>query len=164
MVRLGTPAFICFTKILQRPIAHPQNYYTMKKLIFILSCALLSSCAQKFYVNYQSDPTNTGKIELKPSKPTYKTYVTINDSLIIDKKKVKSVTINNVPEGDHQLHYISESGWYKDKLDAQMSVSMQHNKVATKLVEVPPYSTGYWVYSAALVIFTLLLIPAPIYY
>jgi hypothetical protein len=121
----------------------------MKKIGFLtLAIGLLffTSCSKHIYVNYQTETANTGKVVLKPSKPTEKTYVTINDNLIVDKKNVKSVTINNVPSGDYVIHYTSENGWYKEKLNAEIPVKMENSREITKLVEVPPYSAGYWVY------------------
>ncbi len=121
----------------------------MKKLgVFTLAIGLLffTSCAKHIYVNYQTETSNTGKIVIKPSKPTEKTFVTINDNLIVDRKFVQSVTINNVPSGDYKVHFTSENGWYKEKLNAEIQVEMENSKEVTKLVEVPPYSAGYWIY------------------
>tara|TARA_B110000971_G_C19615269_1_gene322222 strand:+ start:65 stop:472 length:408 start_codon:yes stop_codon:yes gene_type:complete len=120
------------------------------QILFLMSGLLIfSSCSKHIYVNYQTESANTGKVVLKPSKPTDKTYVTINDNLIVDRKNVKSVTINNVPNGDYNIHYTSDNSWYKDKLDAKIPLKMENGKETTKLVEVPPYSTGYWIYMSA---------------
>jgi uncharacterized protein YcfL len=121
----------------------------MKKyqlLILISGLLIFSSCSKHIYVNYQTDSANTGKVVLKPSKSTERTFVTINDNLIVDKKNVKSVTINNVPDGDFNIHYTSDNIWYKDKLDVQIPLKMENGKEMTKLVGVPPYSTDYWIY------------------
>jgi len=120
----------------------------MKKAILLqlsLALVLLSSCGKNIHVNYQSDATNTGKVVLKPAEPTDRTYVTFNDSLLVNKKYVKSVTIHNVPRGEHQVHYTSNNYVYKEKIDGKMTVNVDNNRVITKLIEVPPYSTGYWI-------------------
>lgn len=127
----------------------------MKKLFFlsIVTLILFTSCAKHIYVSYQTETANTSSIVLKPSKATEKTNVTINDNLIVDRKNVKDVTIKNVPEGTHVVNFTSESGWYKEKLNAQMEIKTKGDgKTITKLVEVPPYSTGYWIYITALAI------------
>ena len=118
-------------------------------LALALGLLLFTSCAKHIYVDYQSEATNTGKLVLKPSKPTQRTFVTINDSLVVDKKFAKSVTLNNVPKGAHVVNYTSENGWYKEKLNAEIPLEMESKREITKLVEVPPYSTGYWVYLSA---------------
>lgn len=133
-----------------------------KKNLLVLFCGLFifSSCAKHITVNYQTDSTNTGNVVLKVSRPTQNTYVTLNDQLMVDKKNVKSLTVKNVPNGEYNLHYVSESSRYKEKLDAQMPITMVGGKEVTKLVEVPPYSNGYWVYNglALFPLFFILLI------
>lgn len=129
----------------------------MKTSSFILIVGLFvfSSCSRHIYVNYQPDSANTGKVVIKPTKPTSRTYVTVNDNLLVDRKYAKSVTINNIPDGEYILHYTSDNTWYKDKMDVKIPLKLEDEKIITKLVEVPPYSTGYWIYSAALVIIML---------
>ncbi len=132
----------------------------MKKTTFLalaFGLLLFTSCAKHLYVDYHDESENTGKVVLKPSKPTQRTFVTINDSLVVDKKFAKSVTLENVPEGDYVVNYTSENGWYKEKLNAEISVSMESGREKTKLVEVPPYSTGYWVYVTASAVLPALL-------
>lgn len=115
-------------------------------LVYFTAIFTFTSCSKDIYVNFQTESSNTGKIVLRPSKSTDKTFVTINDNLIVNKKNVKSVTINNVPYGNYIINYTSENGWYKEKLNAEIPIKIENNKEITKLVEVPPYSTGYWVY------------------
>jgi hypothetical protein len=119
----------------------------MKKtalLLLSLGTLLLSSCAQNIHVNYQSDSYNTGKVVLKPAQPTDGTFVTINDSLIVDRKFVRSVTIHNVPIGEHQVHFTSDNTIYKEKIDGQIPVKVENGRVITKLIDVPPYGAFYW--------------------
>lgn len=113
---------------------------------------LFTSCAQDLMVTYQSESTNTGKVVLKPSNSTDRTMVTINDHLVVDRKFVKSVTILNVPNGEHVIHYTADNSIYKTPLKAEFPIKMENGKSMTKLVEVPPYSTGYWVLTTAVVL------------
>jgi hypothetical protein len=76
---------------------------------------------------------------------TDRTMVTINDQLVVDGKFAKSVTILNVPNGDHVIHYTADNSFYKTPLKAEFPIKMENGKSMTKLVEVPPYNTGYWV-------------------
>lgn len=116
-------------------------------LLLVICVLLLTSCAKHIIVSYQTESANTGTIKLQPVKPTDKTFVTIDDNLIVNKKAVKSVTITNVPNGtDYSLQYSSDNGWYKYKLDTTVVVKMDKGKEVTKIVEVPPYSTGYYIY------------------
>ena len=130
-----------------------------KLLLFAIGLLFFTSCGKDLYVSYQTENSNTGKIVLKPIKPTPKTYITINDSLIVDRKHVKSVTINNVPEGEYQIHYLSDNNEYKVKLDSLIKVNMKDQNKITKIIEVPPYSTSYWVLNG---LFTSLIILLPL--
>lgn len=94
-----------------------------------------------------------GKIVLKPTKPTNKTYMTINDNLFVDKQSnIKAITVYNVPEGEYDIHYTSDNAWYKNELNEKISVQMKDKREVTKLIEVPPYGAGYWILFALLVI------------
>ncbi len=138
----------------------------MKKfqlLMLLFGLMFFGSCAKQIYVNYQTESVNTGEIVLKPTKKTSRTYVTINDNLIVDKKNVKSVTIRNVPEGKYDINYTSDNSWYKDKLDFKDSVKVEKGSKKAKLIEVPPYSTGYWIYQGVVYAVLMTVLFAPIY-
>lgn len=127
-------------------------------MVFFGAIMFLSSCAQDIFVSYQGESENTGRIIIKPSAPTYSTYVTIGDSLIVDKKYIKSLTINNVPEGMYKIHYVSYFNGYNDKLDVILPVVMHDEREITNLVAVPPLSSGYWIHSGAFIIIPLVLL------
>jgi hypothetical protein len=128
-------------------------------ILFLMSGLLIfSSCSKHIYVNYQTESANTGKVVLKPTNATSTTYVTINDNLIVDRKNVKSVTINNIPNGDYSIRYTSDNSFYKNKLDAKIPLKMENSKEITKLVQVPPYSTGYWIYLCGIAVLPWLIL------
>lgn len=115
---------------------------------FLGLAMLLCSCSKNLTVQYQSESSNTGTVVLRPSSSTEKTNVTMNDNLLVKREYVKSVTIKNVPIGEHKIHYSSDASGYKDKLSEEIKVNIQSNKEVTKLVDVPPHSTGYWIYAS----------------
>jgi len=96
---------------------------------------------------YQANSERTGKVVIIPSSSTPSTTVTLNDNIMVKRKYVKSVTINNVPEGEAKINYVSDNSSYKEMLNQEMSVNVISGKETTKLVQVPPRSNGYWVYS-----------------
>ena len=126
----------------------------MKKLLYILLCLplLFSSCAQNLYVNYseysgnQDASKGTGSLYLEPVRGSEKTSVTIDDNLVVSKKFIKSVTIENIPEGEHHVHYSGGPWSYKEKMDEHIDVKILSNKKISKIIPVPPYSNGYWFY------------------
>jgi hypothetical protein len=71
-------------------------------------------------------------IALKPTWLSEKTYVTINDSIIVGEKYVKSVAIMNVPHGDYTIQFSYGVGSYTDKLDVQTPLRMENGNEVTK--------------------------------
>ena len=114
----------------------------MKYLIFIFAILNLSSCSKDIYVMYQTNSARTGQIVIIPSEPTLSTTVTLNNNLIVRDKYVKSVRIGNVPEGYTTINYVSNNSRYKEKLDQEMTVNVIRGKETTKLIQVPPQSSG----------------------
>ncbi len=123
-------------------------------LILCISCVLLfASCAKKVVIPFQSETLNTGSIKLKPSTSIKSASVTMDGSLIWDKKKrVKSVTITNVPQGSHDVNVVSASWYYKEALNHKETVELKSGENKTMLISVPPYSTGYYFYMTGVII------------
>ncbi len=119
-------------------------------LLVIGFSSLFSSCALNYYYTYQPSNVGTGKAVFKPAYPTEKTFVLLNDSLIIDNKFVKSITFENLPEGKYELHYMSSNFAYKDKLDQRIIFDIQQGKLLNQIITLPPFSTGYWVYNGVM--------------
>jgi hypothetical protein len=114
--------------------------------LVVLSCLLLSSCAESIVVRLQDSPENTGKIVLLPTAATQETFVTINGQLIVSNKYVNMVTIENAPEGMHHVQYSSYSAAYSEKLSEPLNLEVTKDQVTTKIIDVPPYNNGYWFY------------------
>lgn len=140
-----------------------KNYNTMNSKLLIITIVLLfSSCSRK-HINtiYQAETKNTGTVIIKPVKKTKKTYVTIDGKLLVDSRKVKSVTIRNVPIGDHVVQFSSDNSWYKYSMDSTYKITVDSASTVTKIVKTPPYSNGYYIYQGAVflgsVIFLLFL-------
>gem|GEM_PF-4977340 len=52
----------------------------------------------------------------------------------------------NLPEGIHTVVYAADSRKYAAELDILMQVQIEEGKTTTKIVQVPPYHMGYWIY------------------
>ena len=116
-------------------------------LLFIAFCGILlfSSCARHIIVNYQDSSENTGTIIYSPTTALQGAVMTVDDKLLVDKKVVKKVTIKNVPVGTHKVHFSADSWAYKDKLDQTDSIKIVKDAEVAKIVNTPPYGTGYYV-------------------
>jgi hypothetical protein len=130
----------------------------MKRSLFVLiSLWFFCGCAQDLTVVYQDDAAQTGTVVIKTSRRTYQTSVSMNDTLLVDEKNLRSLTIENVPFGEHQIHYIVNSQNLQDKVDERIQLTMSSEKEITKLVEVPPYNNMYWIYQSISIIFPFIL-------
>jgi hypothetical protein len=82
----------------------------------------------------------------------------MNDSLIVDCKKVRSVTINNLPAGNYKIKIRSSSSWYTERLCSSFALKTDGDgKTIVKEVKVPPHSTWYWVGVTSMVIWPLVI-------
>ena len=121
---------------------------------FFAMLVLFTSCAKNFYIDYSLYETSktgeTGILYLEPTKNSEKTTVTIDDNLLLSRKHVNSITINNIPVGQHSIHYSGGPWGYKEKMDEKLNIQIVADKKITKIIPVPPYSAGYWVYLGAI--------------
>lgn len=123
-----------------------------RKLLFgILATAVVffTSCSANRIVQYQTETESTSSIKVKPSTKLSDVVVTLDGNLVWEKKKkVKSLTIQNVPAGNHELRVTSASWIYKDEINHTANVEVKgKGETKTELVSVPPFSAGYWVYN-----------------
>ena len=81
-----------------------------------------------------------------PDKAIEGVNFVMNDRLLVQKKYISKITVENVPAGDHKISMTCASWYYKDPLNYVDSVKIEPNKEVTKLVPTPPYSTGYYLY------------------
>ena len=120
----------------------------MQKLFFLaLLVALLPSCAQSILINYSYDQSQTGgRLVVIPDKPIDGATFVMNDRLLVEKKSVTKITVENVPPGEHTIAMTCASWYYKDPLNYVEKVQIEANKETTKLVPTSPYSGGYYAY------------------
>lgn len=129
---------------------------TKKVFLLCLLAVISSSCAKNMFVSYQPESANTSHIILKPSKVSKKTNVLINDTMFVDCRKLKSVTIKNVPAGNYKIRYTSESAWYTKDFNTSIFVKSDGNgKTLVRQIAVPPRSGRYWLCMSLLVVWPL---------
>jgi hypothetical protein len=110
---------------------------------------LFAGCSANRVVQYQSETESTSSIKVKPSTKLSDVVVTLDGNLVWEKRrKVKSLTIQNVPAGNHELRVTSASWIYKDEINHSATIDVKgKGETKTELVSVPPFSAGYWIYN-----------------
>jgi hypothetical protein len=134
----------------------------LSKLILLAGVVFLfSSCALNYYYTWQPESENTGQTVVIPVSPTTNTYVKLGDSLIIKNKYVRSLTIENLPEGTYHLEFLSYNSAYKNKLKESFVLNITQGTETTQIVSVPPVSSGYWIYAGLITstVYTVLYLP-----
>ena len=112
--------------------------------LFVLSI-IFSSCAKQITISYSNQKENTGSVVILPTASIYGS-LTVNDSLMVERKHLRKITITNVPTNKSlDLNLTAESYKYKDVLNYKANVSVDNNQTKTQLVSVPPDSNGYWI-------------------
>ena len=141
-----------------------KNINTILMMCVIL--LLFTSCAKSLVINYSNSQINTGQIVILPTSPVSGSF-TMNDSLLVDKRRFTKITINNIPEGEYQVHLTGQSKTLKEGLDYYKNVQVKINKENTQLVAVPPKSNGYWIENGGktfIILFTAWFLPFAIFY
>ncbi len=113
------------------------------KVLFLLLPILFGACAKSLVVNFSEDASATGTLHLLPSKQLSEVSLTVDGKLLVEREWVKKITVKNIPAGDHNYHLTCDNGKYKDKVDTQRHFQTKGDE-KTELIEVPPYSTGFW--------------------
>ncbi len=125
------------------------KFSVMKKLLSLfLASLLLASCSKHLIINFSDSASNTGSLTIQPSRPISRTYLTVDDKLLVERKYVKKITVNQIPAGEHEFHLVCSNYAYKEKVDEKRVFQVEANAENTQLFETPPISTGYWIFSS----------------
>ena len=131
------------------------KYYQFS--ILLITIFIYSSCARQMVIPFTSDSNADAQIFIKPIKPTSRTLITINDILIVNKKFIKSVTINHLPSGTYTINYASDVNTRIAKIDSTMTIVVEDHKEISKIIDVPSYSS--WYYISNVLVGLLIIVP-----
>lgn len=121
-----------------------------RKLWLLILPFLFISCAKDYYTTFQSDSDEKeyGSLIVKFSNPIKNVNITVDDNLIAEDKFTERVEVDNMPVGEHKIKVIASSWELKNDVNKIEEIDIQPNGKQTMLVQVPPKSTGYWIYQA----------------
>lgn len=112
--------------------------------ILLLFPVLFTSCALNYFYSYTSNPMNKGNIKFLPTRHLSKSYVLLNDSLILNGRNLKSLTIENLPDGIYKVQFACNDFRYKYPLNEKYEIAIRNGLNSIQLVNVPPVSQAYW--------------------
>lgn len=117
------------------------------KMLFLLLPFVFASCGKHLVVNFSDNPTNSGSLNLLPSRQLSGASLTVDGKLLVEREYVRKITVLNIPLGEHHFHFTCDNSSYKDKVQFDKSLVVKAGEERTELIEVPPHSTGYWINS-----------------
>jgi hypothetical protein len=122
--------------------------------LFLFSLISLIGCNTNRVVQFQLTKDSTSSIKIKPSTAIGNVVVLLDGNMVWEKlRTVKSLTIENVPKGDHILQVVSANWYYKNEIDIIKLIHVDgKGETKIELVSVPPFSSGYWMYLSVLAI------------
>jgi hypothetical protein len=123
----------------------------MKKTLCLLILPFLFiGCAKDYYTSYKSasDGKEYGSLIVKFSNPIKNVSITVDGNLIAEDKFTERVEVDNMPIGKNKIKVIASSWELKNDVNKIEEIDIQSNGKQTMLVQVPPKSTGYWIYQA----------------
>lgn len=123
--------------------------FVIHSRFLLIMAVFLASCSRNVVLQYQDDASNTGTLKFIPSKPTIRTSVRLDDRIMVHKKNVKSITIKQLPAGRHDIHYICDNTLYKEKINERKNIEIKSGTLTVEFIQVPPYSTGFWIYASS---------------
>ena len=116
---------------------------SFKVLFVITTVVVLNSCGLHYTYTYHPDASKTGKILLKPTKSTNETTFRLNDSIIFSEKRVKSVTIENLPDGNYSVQYTGLNYLYSQKTDTTYQIEIKNGNPVSDTITITPAKKIY---------------------
>ena len=137
------------------------------RIIFLVLCVsfLTAGCAttnQQYQSGFGSG--SDGDINILLSRVSPQVSVVIDEKIVLDSRWLgtRRVNVIGVPPGEHTVHVFANSWQLASPLDEKRTISVSERASVPVVVQVPQYSTLYWVYVIALGVVSAL--PAVVVY
>lgn len=136
----------------------------MKKLlgwsILVVSILFLSSCATT-QVSYEQSIfgfDRGGEVNIVLSRAVPQLTIVVNDKIVLDARTfgTRRVDIKGLPRGEHSIKMFANSWQLKENFRYEGTVEVRAGRSQPVMVEVPQYSTMYWVYVIGLAVVSAL--------
>ena len=115
----------------------------------IVSLLILGGCATT-QVDYQEDfwGANDGEINILLSRSVPQLTVLVDDRIVLDARgfNTRRVDIRNLPSGPHRVKLFANSWQLENDLYHEEEIMLGRGERMPIMVNVPRYSTLYWVY------------------
>jgi hypothetical protein len=114
---------------------------------WILLAVALTGCAHDVRVDYAGpSPGATGSLQVVLNDATGKLSVTVNDTLVVDRKHSRKARIDNVPAGLATVH-VATGGGCERSMTLDREVEVVPGAVTTVALPGPSPDAGCMIYS-----------------
>ena len=121
-------------------------------LALIASVSVLVAGCATTTVQYKKEPKpQDGSINILLSRAAPKLSVVMDDDILVDARVwgTRRVNVENIPPGKHQVKVFASSWHLSEPVNYSESVEVPEGGEVPVIMQVPPYSTMYWVYVIA---------------
>ncbi|MBP1675913.1 MAG: hypothetical protein H6Q20_472 [Bacteroidetes bacterium] len=87
----------------------------------------------------------------------------LNDSLILTKVYLKSLTLENLPDGEYKVNFQSYNPAYTQKLNETLLIRIENGGTSTSLIAVPPKSKASWIAKGVITSAAIVFLLNPLY-
>lgn len=111
-----------------------------------------SACTTTAYFTSGSAAEPTGSLSILLSSAAPQVSVLVDDRILVDARifATRRVDVLRVPAGTHSVRVFANSWQLSAPIDFSETIDIGSNKNVPVVIQVPPYSTLYWVYVIAI--------------
>jgi hypothetical protein len=135
---------------------------TVLAMFFVVFTSFFLGCATTS-VKYDEDAffslnNNKGEINILLARAVPKMTLVMDDKILVDSRfwGTKRVDIKNVPNGEHKIKAFADSWQLKENFQFEQTIEVKKNAKVPIMVQVPQYSTMYWIYVIGIAIVSAL--------
>ena len=132
--------------------------------VFLYGCATTSVMYNGGTYNEAVILPNTGTASILLSSAAPQVSVVIDDRILLDARylQTRRVDVRNIPLGTHTIKVFANSWQLSGPIDYSGTLDVSGSGASPIIIQVPPYSTLYWVYIIACAVVAFL--PAVVVY
>ncbi len=127
--------------------------------VVVVAAVFLSGCATTS-VAYEEGARlrHTGNLSVLLSKAAPQVSVIIDDRILVDARclQTRRVDVEGIPVGPHRIKVFANSWQLSGPVDYSAPIDINEGGTLPIVIQVPAYSTLYWVYVIAIAVVSVL--------
>lgn len=123
-------------------------------LLLVLSCATTRVVYEESFLGIDKG----GEVNILLSRAVPQLTIIMDDKILLDARGfgTRRVDIKNVPKGEHSIKMFANSWQLKENFKYEGVTTVKTGKDFPIMIDVPQYSTMYWIYIIGIAIVSAL--------